>query len=117
MTPYYSSYSSSIAWTTSNQTFGHSDATGWRHFRAYNAVVNDFNTSIFTFTATNSLSNYPTYTWVCDCEIQVDSEETDCPECCIVDNELIATPEGEKHIDEIGKGDFVLGYNLSLIHI
>ncbi len=109
--PNYTTYGSANRWTTTAQTFGHNDATGRRRFRAFQFATNDSYTSVFTFTATNSLSSYPTYTWVCDCEIQVDSEETDCPECCIVDNELIATTEGEKHVNDITRGDFVLGYN------
>ena len=57
------------------------------------------------------MSGYTTYTWVCTVELQAESEEDDCPECCIVDNEMITTPEGDKHINELSKGDFVIGYN------
>ena len=57
------------------------------------------------------MSGYTTYTWVCAVELQAESEEDDCPECCIVDNEMITTPEGDKHINELSKGDFVIGYN------
>ena len=98
-------------WTTSDTSFGHNSATGRRGIDLYWTDSESSSAVTFTFTATQSLSGYTTYTWVCAVELQAESEEDDCPECCIVDNEMITTPEGDKHINELSKGDFVIGYN------
>ena len=98
-------------WGTSDTTFGHNSATGRRGIDLYWGDGESSSSVTFTFTATQSLSGYTTYTWVCTVELQAESEEDDCPECCIVDNEMITTPEGDKHINELSKGDFVIGYN------
>ena len=99
-------------WSGTAQTFGHNSATGRLGIDIYHTSDYTSNfVSIFTFTATQELSGYTTYTWVCTVELQAESEEDDCPECCIVDNEMITTPEGDKHINELSKGDFVIGYN------
>ena len=98
-------------WGTSDTTFGHNSATGRRGIDLYWGDGESSSSVTFTFTATQSLSGYTTYTWVCTVELQAESEEDDCPECCIVDNEMITTTEGDKHINELSKGDFVIGYN------
>lgn len=41
----------------------------------------------------------------------VENEEDDCPQCCIHEDMLVATSDGDKHINDLKSGDYIYGYN------
>ena len=64
-----------------------------------------------TFTLVKSSS--PTYTaqFVMDLYAQAESEESDCPQCCVHTDMLVHTPNGETHISQLHIGSQVYSYN------
>ena len=78
----------------------------------YNAVaINDYVSGTLNGSLIFEKSGSTTYTYSYVFTYQVEAEEGDCPQCCIHEDMLVSTPEGDKHIDNIKAGDFIYGYN------
>ena len=58
-------------------------------------------------------SSYPTHTakFVQFLSAQAESEEDDCPECCVHTDMLLHTPAGEYHVSQLHIGSEVYSYN------
>jgi len=59
---------------------------------------------------TSSASSF-SYTYSFTFDYSAENEENDCPQCCIHEDMLVATSDGDKHINDLKSGDFIYGYN------
>jgi hypothetical protein len=98
--------------TTAQSIFYSTGSNSGKRGVQYVAIA--FNNSV-SGTLTGSLifekSGSTTYTYSYTYEYDVVGEEDDCPQCCIHEDMLITTPEGNKHIDDISIDDVIYGYN------
>ena len=102
---------SSLTATAQNIFYSTGTNSGKRGVQ-YNAVaVNDFVSGTLNGSLIFEKSGSTTYTYSYTFYYQVEAEEGDCPQCCIHEDMLVSTPEGDKHIDNIKAGDFIYGYN------
>lgn len=98
--------------TTSAQTILYAtNNSNKRAVRWSIAAYNDFKTGRVTGTMYFEKSGSTTYTLPFQWDFDVESEENECPECCIHESMLVATPEGNKHVNDIEVGEFIYGYN------
>lgn len=121
---WFASYSGDMATTTTSLT-GHQSlttsaqtilyATNNSNKRAVKFseedVFNDHKIGRVTGTLYFEKSGSTTYSLPFQWDFDVESEENDCPECCIHESMLVSTPEGNKHVNDIEVGEFIYGYN------
>jgi len=79
--------------------------------RAFEYTVSDGDSGTVTGSLIFEKSGSTTYTYSWQFHYQIECEENDCPQCCIHEDMLVSTPEGDKSIDDIKKGDVIYGYN------
>jgi hypothetical protein len=100
--------------TTTAQPLYYWGGSGGR--RAVRYVATDPN-SYVSGTLTGSLvfetssSSTFSYTYNFEFSYEADNEENDCPQCCIHEDMLVATSDGDKHINDLKSGDYIYGYN------
>lgn len=79
------------------------------------ASINDSDSASGTsrITWTFFHGTYPTHTakFVQFLSAQAESEEDDCPECCVHTDMLVHTPQGEYHVSQLHIGSEVYSYN------
>lgn len=79
------------------------------------ASINDSDNAsgISRITWTFFHGSYPTYTakFIQDLDASAESEEDDCPQCCIHTDMLVHTPSGEIHVKHLHIGSPVYSYN------
>jgi hypothetical protein len=98
--------------TTSAQTILYATNNSNKRARRWSiAAFNDTKVGRVTGTLYFEKSGSTTYTLPFQWDFDVESEEDDCPQCCIHESMLVSTPEGDKHINDIEVGEFIYGYN------
>ena len=98
--------------TTAQSIFYSTGSNSGKRAVQYSAVAfNDFVGGTLTGSLIFEKSGSTTYTYSYTYEYEAVAEENDCPQCCIHEDMLITTPEGNKHIDDISIDDVIYGYN------
>ena len=99
--------------TTTAQALYYWGGTGGRRAVRYGAEGSDYISGTLTgslvFEST-TISGF-SYTYSFQFIYDVENEENDCPECCIHEDMLVATSDGDKHINDLKSGDYIYGYN------
>lgn len=96
--------------TTTAQSVLHYSSSNYGK-RAFQYNVSDGDSGTVNGSLIFEKSGSTTYTYSWQFHYQVECEENDCPECCIHEDMLVSTPEGDKSIDDIKAGDIIYGYN------